>query len=52
MAKRESLGFERLTEVSAFFNDKIVKDFVCGRGMLVVLAEEKPKEPPKEVLNF
>jgi len=41
-----------LAEVSAFFHDKIVRDFVCGRGLVIVLAEDKPKVAPVELVNF
>ena len=46
-------SYETLQHVTSFFNEKIVKDFHCGRGMIVVVAEDKPlKEEPVEMLNF
>lgn len=34
---------EKYDAICKFFDDKIVKDVFCGRGMVLVIASLKPK---------
>jgi len=37
------MQFERHDKICKFFEDKIVKDVYCGREMVLVIAQDKPK---------
>lgn len=50
--KQTSREYEQYLPITTFFEDKIVKDVACGRGLIVVVAEPRPRMEPPEKLNF
>jgi len=50
--KQKSREYERYLPITTFFEDKIVKDVACGRGLIIVVAEPRPRMEPPEKLNF